>query len=90
MKLFHFGNEVTKKSLFVKQEAKVPLEIGVVMGKRHIVGVGELGSKSVTVEKAILPFGKPIQVEDVAKEILKKLGVPESEWESILGTKKEM
>jgi len=54
------------------------------IGKKHIVGIGEIGDKSATYEKTIPLFGKPPEPKDVAKEILKRLGVPQNEWEDIL------
>jgi len=90
-KLSHFKKEIkTKKSVFVQTEATVPLEIVVVVGKRHAVGIAELGNESVTIEKTIFPFIKPPRPEEIAKELLKKLGVPQNEWEEILITKREL
>jgi hypothetical protein len=54
------------------------------------VGIAELGNESATIEKTIFPFMKPSEPEEIAKELLKKLGIPESEWEEILKTKKEI
>jgi len=91
VKLFHFRRETkTRRSIFVQTEVKVPLELIVAIGKRHAVGVAELGNESVTAERHIFPFAKPISPEEIAKELLKKLGIPENEWEEILKTKKEI
>jgi len=91
MKLFNFKKEEkTRRSLFIQTQATVPLEIMVAIGKRHVVGIAEIGDKSATIEKPILPFVKPPEPEEIAKELLKKLGVPESEWDEILKTKKEI
>jgi len=91
VKLFSFRKETkTRRSIFIETEAKVPLEIMVAIGKRHAVGIGEIGDKSATVEKSIFPFGAKIKPEEIAKEILKKLGIPQSEWDKILETKKEI
>ena len=91
MKLFHFKREIkTRRSIFVQAEVKTPLELMVAIGKRHIVGIAELGDKSATIEKPIFPFVKPPEPEEIAKELLKKLGVPENEWDEILKTKKEI
>jgi len=79
-----------RKSIFVQTGVEVPLELMVTIGKRHIVGVAELGNESTVVEKPIFPFMKPSEPEEIAKELLKKLGIPESEWEEILKTKKEI
>jgi len=89
--LFHFKKEEKiKKSLFIQTSTQVPIEIMVVTGKRHIIGIAEIGDKSATVEKPIYPFGEKLTPESVAKELLKKLGIPESEWNEILETKKEI
>ena len=91
MRLFNFKKEMkSRRSLFIQTEANMPLEIMVAIGKRHIVGIAEVGDKSATVEKPIIPFVKPPEPEEIAKELLKKLGVPESEWDEILKTKKEL
>ena len=84
MKLFSFKKSYQKKSLFIQTKAEVPLVIVVGIGKKHIVGIGEIGDKSATYEKTIPLFGKPPEPKDVAKEILKRLGVPQNEWEDIL------
>jgi len=91
MKLFNFIKEMkTRRSIFIQTEATVPLEIMVAIGKRHAVGIAEMGDKSATVEKTIFPFTAPPQPEEIAKELLKKLGIPESEWDEILKTKREI
>jgi len=91
VRLFGFRKEVkNRRSIFIQTEAKMPLEIMVAIGKRHAVGIAELGDKSATVEKTIFPFTAPPQPEDIAKELLKKLGVPEIEWDEILETKREV
>ena len=83
MKLFSFKKSYQKKSLFIQTNAEVPLVIIVGIGKRHVVGIGEIGDKSATYEKAIPLFGNPPEPRDVAKEVL-RLGVPQNEWEDIL------
>jgi len=91
MRLFNFRKETkNKKSIFIETEAKIPLEIMVAIGKRHIVGIAELGNQSATVERTIFPFTRPPEPEEVAKELLRKLGVPEIEWDEILNTKREI
>ncbi|ACB37298.1 virion structural protein [Betalipothrixvirus uzonense] len=91
MKLFHFKKEEkTSRSLFVQTTAQIPLEIMVAIGKRHAVGIGEIGDKSATVEKTLFPFGAKPTPEEIAQLVLQKLGVPKSEWEEILKTKKEI
>jgi len=91
VRLFNFRRETkTRKSIFVNTDVKIPLELIVAIGKRHIVGVAELGNESTVVERTIFPFMKPSEPEEIAKELLKKLGIPESEWEEILKTKKEI
>ncbi len=91
VKIFHFRKEEkTKRSIFIQTEATVPLEIMVAVGKRHIVGIAELGNRSETIEKPIIPFIKPPEPEEIAKELLKKLGIPEIEWDEILKTKREV
>ena len=91
VKFFHFKREIkTRRSIFVQTEVKVPLELMVAVGKRHVVGIAEFGNESATVERPIFPFMKPPTPEEIAKELLKKLGVPESEWDEILKTKKEI
>ena len=90
MKLFSFLGKRKSKSLFIESKAEVPLKIAIVIGKRHIVGIAELGDQSVTIERHIMPFIKPPEPEEIAKELLKKLGIPESEWDEILKTKKEL
>jgi hypothetical protein len=91
VKIFHFRKEEkTKRSIFIQTEASVPLELMVAIGKRHAVGIAELGDKSATVEKTIFPFTVPPQPEEIAKELLRKLGVPEIEWDEILKTKREI
>jgi len=49
-----------------------------------------MGDKSATIEKTIFPFTAPPEPEEIAKELLKKLGVPQTEWDEILKTKKEL
>ena len=95
--LFHFKKEEkkeekTSRSLFLQTSTQVPIEIMVAIGKRHAVGIGEIGDKSATIEKPIYPFGAKtkLEPEEIAKELLKKLGVPESEWDEILKTKREI
>ena len=93
--LFHFKKEdkkeeKTSRSLFLQTSTQVPIEIMVAIGKRHAVGIGEIGDKSATIEKSIFPFGAKIKPEEIAQEILKKLGIPQSEWNKILETKKEI
>jgi len=91
IKAFHFKKELkTSRSIFIQTEASTPLELMVVKGKRHIIGVAELGNESATIEKPIAPFLEPPKPEEVAKELLKKLKVPESEWDEILKTKREI
>ena len=91
VRLFHFKRETkTRRSIFVQAEVKTPLELMVAIGKRHVVGIAELGNQSTTIERPIFPFTKPPTPEEIAKELLKKLGVPESEWDEILKTKKEI
>jgi len=91
VRFFHFKREVkTRRSIFVQTEVTMPIELMVAVGKRHIVGIAEFGSESATIEKPIFPFMKPQEPEEIAKELLKKLGVPESEWDEILKTKKEI
>jgi len=89
--LFHFKKEEkTSRSLFIQTTTQMPIEIMVAIGKRHIVGIGEVDDKSATVEKTILPFFEKPTPDTVAKEILQKLGVPKSEWDEILQTKREI
>ena len=91
MKLFNFRKEEkSRRSLFLQTVTSIPLEIMIVTGKRHIVGIAELGDKSATLEKLIPLFVKPQEPEEIAKELLKKLGIPENEWDEILKTKKEI
>jgi len=90
MRLFSFSGKHKSKSLFIESKAEVPLKIMVAIGKRHIVGIGEIGDQSVTIEKTIVPFVKPPEPEEIAKELLKKLGVPQNEWEEILKTRNEL
>jgi len=91
VRLFHFRKErKTRRSFFIQTEVPVPLELIVAVGKRHIVGIAEFGNESTTIEKLIPPFVKPPEPEEIAKELLRKLGVPESEWEEILKTRKEI
>jgi len=84
VKLFSFKKSYQKKSLFIQTKAEVPLVIVVGIGKRHVVGIGEIGDKSTTYEKTIPFFGTPPEPRDVAKEIMKRLGIPQDEWEEIL------
>jgi hypothetical protein len=90
MKLFSFSGKRKSRSLFVESKAEVPLKIMVAIGKRHIVGIAELGDQSVTIEKHIIPLVKPPEPEEVAKELLKKLGIPQNEWEEILKSRSEL
>jgi len=91
VKLFHFKRATkTRKPIFVQTRVEVPLELMVAIGKKHIVGIAELGNESATIEKTIFPFMKTSEPEEIAKELLKKIGIPESEWEEILKTKKEI
>jgi len=91
VRLFSFKKETkTKRSIFVQTEVSVPLELMVAIGKRHAVGIAELGNQSATVEKTIFPFIKPPEPEEIAKELLKKLGIPQNEWDEILKTKREV
>ena len=83
--------EITpKRPIFAQTEIKIPLEIIVTVGKRYIVGVAEFGDKTETIVRPLLPFMIPPEPEEIAKELLKKLGVPESVWYEILKTKREM
>jgi len=91
VRLFQFKREVRpRRSIFIQTEMTMPLEIMVAVGKRYIVGIAELGDKSATIEKPVFPFVPPYEPEEIAKELLRKLGVPESEWDEILKTKKEI
>ena len=91
VRLFQFKREVKpRRSIFIQTEMTMPLEIMVAVGKRYIVGIAELGDKSATIEKPVFPFVPPYEPEEIAKELLRKLGVPESEWDDILKTKKEI
>jgi len=91
IRLFQFKREIRpRRSIFVQTEITTPLEMMVVVGKRHIVGIAQLGDKSATIEKPVIPFAPPYEPEEIAKELLRKLGVPESEWDEILKTKKEI
>ena len=91
MRLFNFKREMKpRRSIFLQTEATVPIEVMVAIGKRHIVGIAEMGDHSVTIEKSIPPFIAPQEPEEIAKELLKKLGVPQTEWDEILKTKKEL
>jgi hypothetical protein len=90
MKLFSFSGKRKSKSLFIESKEEVPLRIMVAIGKHHVVGIAELGDKSATIERPIVPFVKPPEPEEIAKELLKKLGIPQNEWEEILESKKEI
>jgi hypothetical protein len=91
MRLFNFKKETkTRRSIFLQTEATMPIEIMVAIGKHHVVGIAELGDKSITIEKPTFPFTAPPEPEEIAKELLKKLGIPESEWDEILKTKREV
>ena len=91
VRLFQFKREVKpRRSIFIQTEITTPLELMVAIGKRYIVGIAEMGDKSAVIEKPVIPFMKPQEAEEIAKELLKKLGIPESEWEEILKTKKEI
>jgi hypothetical protein len=91
VKLFLFKRETRpRKSIFIQTEMTMPLEIIVATGKRYIVGIADLGDKTVTIERPVFPFVPPCEPEEIAKELLRKLGVPESEWDEILKTKKEI
>jgi len=90
MKLFSFLGKRKSRSLFIESKAEVPLKIMVAIGKHHVVGIAELGDQSVTIEKHIIPFVKPPEPEEIAKELLKKLGVPQNEWEEILKSRSEL
>ena len=91
VRIFGFKKETkTRRSIFIQTEVSVPLELMVAIGKRHAVGIAELGNQSATVEKTIFPFTAPPQPEDIAKELLKKLGIPQNEWDEILKTKREV
>ncbi len=90
MRLFSFSGKRKSKSLFIESKTEVPLKIMVAIGKRHIVGIAELGNESATIEKPIIPFVKPPEPEEIAKELLKKLGIPQNEWEEILKSRSEL
>jgi hypothetical protein len=91
VRLFHFRKETrNKRSIFVHTNVMVPLELIVAIGKRHIVGVAEFGNESAVVERTIFPLMKPQEPEEIARELLRKLGIPESEWDEILKTKREI
>lgn len=90
MKLFLFTGKRKSRSIFVQTKVEMPLKIMVAVGKRHAVGIAELGDESTTVEKFIPPFVKPPEPEEIAKMLLKKLGVPENEWEEVLKSKNEI
>jgi len=90
MKLFSFLGKRKSRSLFIESKAEVPLKIMVAIGKRHIVGIAELGDQSATIERSTISFVKPPEPEEIAKELLKKLGVPQNEWEEILKSRSEL
>ena len=91
IRLFHFKREIKpRRSIFIQTEMTMPLEIMVAIGKRYIVGIAELGDKSATIERPVFPFVPPYEPEEIAKKLLRKLGIPESEWDEILKTKKEI
>lgn len=78
------------RSLFIQSKTEIPLAIAVIIGKHHVIGVGELGDKSALVEKQVFPFMPKPSPEEIAKEVLRKLDVPSDQWETILATKKEI
>jgi hypothetical protein len=91
VRIFNFRKEEkTKRSVFIQTEATVPIEVMVAIGKRHIVGIAEMGDKSATIEKPIFPFTAPPEPDEIVKELLKKLGIPQNEWDEILKTKREI
>lgn len=87
MRLFSFTGKRKEKSLFIQSKIETPIKIMVVIGKRHTVGIAELGDKSATVERTSSLFSKPPEPEEIAKTLLRKLGIPENEWEEILKNK---
>jgi len=91
VRIFGFKKETkTRRSIFIQTEATVPIEVMVAIGKRHVVGIAEMGDKSATIEKPIFPFTAPPEPEQIAKELLKKLEVPQNEWDEILKNKREV
>ncbi len=85
MKIFKLSIKRKGKSLTILSKAEVPLKVVVVQGKHHIVGIGELGDKHAEIEKPIIPlFPINYDVNKVAQELLKKLGLPESEIGEIM------
>ncbi len=85
MKLFKLITKRRPKSVTIRSSVQVPLKVVVVQGKYHVVGIGELGDKHAEVERLIFPF-LPIgyDVEKVAEEVLRKLGIPENEIKEIM------
>ena len=90
MNLFAFRHRIEKRSIFIQGSVELPIEIVVARGKRHIVGIGEVGDRSATVEKTLFFGTTAQQVEEVVKELLRKLGVPEDKWETIISTRREI
>lgn len=90
MRLFSFGGKRKRRSIFIQSNVEIPLKLMITIGKRHAVGMAEMGDEIATIERPILPFFRPPEPEEIAKELLRKLGVPENEWEEILKTKTEL
>lgn len=89
--LFRYKSKMKQpKSLFISTKVEMPLVLMIVIGKRHVVGIGEIGDKSAVVERFIPPFGLKPTPEEIAKELLRKLGIPSDEWDAILATRKEV
>ena len=88
--LFHFSERAkTRKSVF-EANTDMPVHIIVVITRHKVIGLGIAGDRAEVVQYPNWFFFRQVAEEDVAKELLRRLGVPETEWEKILNSKKPL
>lgn len=88
--LFHFSERAKTKKSFFEATTDMPVHIIVVITRHKVIGLGVAGDRAELVQYPNWFFIRQTTEEDVAKELLRRLGVPESEWEKIINSKKPL
>ena len=88
--LFHFSERAKVRTSFFEATTDMPVHIIVVVTKHKIIGLGIAGDRAELVQYPNFFFFRQVTEEEVAKELLRKLGVPETEWEKVLNSKKPL
>lgn len=88
--IFHFSERAKVRKSFFEATTDIPVHIIVVITRNKVIGLGIAGDRAELVQYPNFFFFRQVTEEEVAKELMRRLGVPETEWEKVLNSKKPL